>query len=203
MKIKGYYFITDTDLSMAGNISDVKAAVKAGVTVVQYRNKQGETLNLYQETLALKKICAGKSLFIANDRIDIALAVEADGVHLGQMDMPYKAARKLLGKKKIIGVTVHNVKEAIAAQKMGADYLGVSPIFSTTTKLDAGKAGGIELLKKIKAEVKIPLVAIGGITLENASQVIEAGADSICAISAVITKPDVIGEINKFQRLFK
>jgi thiamine-phosphate pyrophosphorylase len=201
-KIQGYYFITDENLSLCGNVSDVKAAIRAGVSVVQYRDKQSETGKLYDEALALRKICRGKALFIVNDRIDVALAVEADGVHLGQLDMPYQAARRLLGKKKIIGVTAHDLKEALEAWKMGADYLGVSPIFSTTTKLDAGIAGGVELIKKIRAKVKLPLVAIGGITLKNAPQVIAAGADSICAISAVVNSRDPADEMRKFQKLF-
>lgn len=200
--IKGYYFITEKKLSLSGDLRDVEAAVRSGVSVVQYRNKQDESLSLYQEASALKAICIDKALFIINDRIDIALAVEADGVHLGQRDMPYKAARKILGEGKIIGVTVHNVKEALAAQKLGADYLGVSPIFFTNTKLDAGAARGINLLKKVRVKVKIPIVAVGGITLENAPDVINAGADAICAISAVVAKKDVAAEINKFQNLF-
>jgi len=142
-------------------------------------------------------------IFIINDRVDIALAVDADGVHIGNDDMPYGVSRKLLGKKKIIGVTVHNVKEAVKAQKMGADYLGVSPIFSTGTKKDAGLPVGVELIKKIKRSVSIPIIAIGGINLSNAPRVIEAGANGLCAISAVVTKQNVKQEIEKFQELFR
>lgn len=200
-EIKGYYFITDEKLSKKGNLSDAKEAVKAGVKAVQYRRKEGETKKLLEEALELKKFCSNIA-FIIDDRVDIALAAEADGVHLGQTDMPLKTARKLLGNK-IIGVTVHNVKEAIEAEKDGADYLGISPIFETTTKEDAGKAVGIKLIKEIKKVSSLPLIAIGGITLENAKEVVEAGADGLCAISAVMSKENVKEEIKKFQRLFE
>lgn len=198
----GYYFITDANLSRSGNISDCKNALLAKVRVVQYRAKHLNTKEMYEEALALRKICK-KSVFLVNDRVDIALAVNADGVHLGQYDLPYRIARKLLGKKKIIGVTVHNAKQAKEAQRSGADYLGVSPIFATSTKQDAGKPLGIALLKKIKENASIPVVAIGGINLLNAARVIHSGADGLCAISAVVKKRDVRREIGKFQDLFK
>ncbi len=198
----GYYFITDAGLSRAGNTSDVKNALLAKVEFVQYRAKRLNTKEMYTEALKLRKICR-KATFLVNDRLDIALGVNADGVHLGQDDLPYPIARKLLGGKKIIGVTVHSVKEAKEAQRLGADYLGVSPIFATSTKQDAGKPVGIALLKKIRKEVSIPIVAIGGINLSNAPQVIRAEADGLCAISAVVTKRNVRREIEKFQGLFK
>jgi len=201
MLLRGYYFITDDKLSRAGNISDVKNAVACGVKIIQYRNKNASTKQAYEEALKLKRVCKGAT-FLINDRVDIALGVKADGVHLGSDDMPYNLARKLLGKKKVIGLTVHSVKDAIKAQKMGADYIGVSPIFATKTKGNAGKPAGVGLIKLIKKRVSIPIVAIGGINLANASEVIKAGADCICAISAVITKPDIKKEINKFQILF-
>lgn len=200
--MKGYYFITDSTLSRAGNLSDVKNALDAGVEAVQYRNKNGTTKELYDEAIELKKLCKN-ALFLINDRLDIALAVDADGVHLGQDDLPYSAARKLLGKKKIIGITVHNVEEAKEAQFIGADYLGVSPIFETSTKTDAGRPSGIDLIRNIKKLVSIPIIAIGGINLSNAAEVVQAGADSLCAIAAVITKDNVQEEIEKFQKLFK
>jgi thiamine-phosphate pyrophosphorylase len=199
--MKGYYFITDSGLSRSGNIGDVEQAERCGVEVVQYRNKNAETLEMYKEALTLREICK-KAAFLINDRIDIALAVDADGVHLGQSDMPYRAARKMLGSDKIIGITVHSLSEALEAQRLGADYLGISPVFSTRTKSDAGKPAGITLVEEIRAKVDIPLIAIGGINLSNAPEVIRAGADGICAISAVVAKGDVGREIRKFQELF-
>ena len=199
--MKGYYFITDSKLSRAGNISDVEQAVSCGVEVVQYRNKNAETRQMYEEALRLREICKD-SLFIINDRVDIALAAEADGVHLGQSDMPCLAARKLLGYKKIIGVTVHNLAEALLAESIGANYLGVSPIFQTATKPDAGKPAGISLIEEVRAQVDIPLIAIGGINHSNASEVVRAGADGLCAISCVVAKENVRDEISKFQEIF-
>ena len=201
--MKGYYFITDSKLSRAGNERDVLSAVSCGVRVVQYRNKNAETRSIYEEAVRLREICRDSdTIFLINDRVDIALAVEADGVHLGQSDMPCLAARKLLGPEKIIGVTVHNLAEAQQAESIGADYLGVSPIFETATKTDAGKPAGIRLIEEIRAEVRISLVAIGGINHSNASEVIKAGADGLCAISCVVAKENVKDEIIKFQEIF-
>ncbi len=199
--MKGYYFITDSSLSINGNRRDVIEANRAKVCIVQYRNKQGTSRELYEEAFELRQICRD-SLFVVNDRVDIALAVKADGVHLGQEDLPFSDARRLLGPEKIIGLTVHSLEEALEAARLGADYLGVSPIYSTSTKPDAGPPSGLKLLREIKKHVDLPLVAIGGINLSNASEVIEAGADALCAISAVITKEDVCSEIMKFQTLF-
>ncbi len=200
--IKGYYFITDAGLSKKGNLKDVESAIEAGVTIVQYRGKMKDIGSMLEEARALREICRGKALFIVNDIVGVALSVDADGVHIGQGDMPYETARGLLGKDKIIGVTVHDLKEAILAEKKGADYLAVSPVFSTTTKKDAGPSCGIKLISEIKRNCKIPLTAIGGIDLESAKEVIDAGADAICAISAVVTKDDVKEDIGRFQKLF-
>jgi len=200
--IKGYYFITDVDLSKNGNLSDIKNAVETGVKVIQYRNKLDNTEHMIEETRGLKKICRGKATFIINDIVDVALSVDADGVHVGQGDIPYETARKLLGKDKIIGVTVRDLKQAMAAEKNGADYLSVGPVFSTTTKKDAGKPCGVALIREIKKNCKIPVTAIGGIDLDNVREVVDAGADAVCAISAVVTKDDVKEEIEKFQKFF-
>ena len=189
-------------MSRAGNRHDVASAVAAGVRVVQYRQKQGHSRDLVAEARQLRELCC-RTLFLVNDRVDLALEVGADGVHLGQEDLPYPEARKILGPEKIIGVTVNNLAEALAAQAWGADYLGVSPIFATATKADAGAPAGVVLLAEIRRRVSLPLVAIGGITLANAPEVIGAGADAVCAISAVVAKTDVRVEIEKFQKLFR
>ena len=200
--MRGFCFITDAGLSRAGNLSDVKQAVVAGVMVVQYREKQAGAKAMLEEARKLRSLCKDM-IFLVNDRVDIALAAAADGVHLGQDDLPCGAARRLLGKKKIIGLTVRNLAEALEAQDLGADYLGVSPIFLTSTKGDAGPPAGLTLLQEIRRRVSLPLIAIGGITLANAPAVIRAGADGVAAISAVVTKPDVKAEIEKFQALFR
>ncbi len=198
--MKGFYFITDAGLSRAGNASDVQQAVAAGVQVVQYRDKCVPTRTLVEEARRLRELCRDV-LFLVNDRVDVAMAAAADGVHLGQDDLPFAAARRLLGKKKVIGLTVRSLSEALEAQELGADYLGVSPIFATSTKADAGAPAGLALLQEIRQRVSLPLVAIGGITLTNAPEVIRAGADMVCAISAVVTRTDVKGEIEKFRNL--
>ena len=203
-EICGYYFITDAGLSRAGNMSDVTSALSCGVKVVQYRNKDAETRQMFDEALLLGQLCReGGASFLINDRVDIALAADADGVHLGQSDMPFAAARRLLGPEKIIGLTVHSLAEALEGQALGADYLGVSPIFATATKLDAGKPAGISLIEQIREEVSLPLIAIGGINHRNARQVVAAGADGLCAISCVVASDDAGGEMRRFQELFR
>ena len=198
----GYYFITDKNLSKKGITSDVKEAIRAGVKCVQYRSKDMDSEKAYAEALRLRRLCKDIT-FLINDRVDIALRADADGVHLGQDDLPVAMARRLLGENKIIGLTVHSIREAREAKKQGADYIAVSPIYVTKTKRDAGKPRGPALIKKIKKTVKLPVVAIGGINLSNAREVIRAGADGLCAISCVVTKSNVKNEIGKFQQLFK
>lgn len=201
--MRGYYFITDASLSMAGILSDAEKAVSCGAGIIQYRNKKAGTGTMFREAMLLKRICAETvTRLIINDRVDIALAVDADGIHLGQDDLPYEEARRLLGPDKIIGLTVHSVQEAVQAEHIGADYLGVSPIFDTATKTDAGCPCGIDTLRAIRQACRVPLVAIGGIDLSNIHAVIQAGADMACAISAVVTKPDVTAEMKKFQKEF-
>ena len=200
----GLYFITDRNLTKKTIISDVISAINAGVKIIQYREKELSTREMYQEAKAIREITKDKgTILIINDRIDIALAVNADGVHIGQDDMPFEIAKEILGADKIIGLTVHNAEEAILAEKLGADYLGVSPIFSTTTKKDAGKPAGLELIKKVKENVKTPLVAIGGINYDNIDEVLKAGIRNVAVISAIVTKDDVESECSKFIRKIK
>jgi thiamine-phosphate pyrophosphorylase len=200
----GLYFITDRNLTNKTIISDAISAINAGVKIIQYREKELSTREMYQEAKVIREITKDKgTILIINDRIDIALAVNADGVHIGQDDMPFEIAKEILGADKIIGLTVHNVDEAIVAEKLGADYLGVSPIFSTTTKKDAGKPAGLELIKKIKENVKTPLVAIGGINYDNIDEVLKVGIRNVAVISAIVTKDDVENECSKFIRKIK
>lgn len=201
--LKKYYFITDRDLSQKGNVEDVKNALAAGVCAIQYRNKINDIEVMVEEAKEIKKLCDQTLVpFIINDALDVALVVDADGVHIGQGDVAYSAAREALGSDKIIGVSVSTLEEALLAKEAGANYLGVGPIFETATKLDAGTPCGVHLIHEIKKVCHLPLIAIGGITLENAKSVIEAGADSLCAISAVIGKENVEKEIKKFNALF-
>ncbi len=148
-------------------------------------------------------MCEEKAFFLINDMVDVTIAVDADGVHLGLNDMPYEMARKLLGGQKIIGLTVHNVEEAVQAETIGADYIGLSPIFETSTKKDAGKACGTSMIREVRKKVKLPIVAIGGITKRNVHEVIEAGSDSAAAISAIICSENVYWETLEFINIIK
>jgi thiamine-phosphate pyrophosphorylase len=196
------YFITDSRLTRRTVLEDVESAVGAGVKIIQYREKDLNTREMTDEAKKIGQLCRKNDvLFIINDRVDIALAVDADGVQLGNEDMPYQDARRLLGDKKIIGLTVHDVGEAIEAERIGADYIGISPIFETNTKPDAGTPSGVDLIKYIKKTVKIPFVAIGGINQDNVKSVLEAGARSIAVISAIVTKDDVRKECKKFREV--
>jgi len=189
-----YYFITDSGLSRHGSLHDTQEAVRAGCKIVQYREKAKETGAMVKEAETLKHLCGESALFLINDRIDVALAVDADGVHIGQEDMPYTLARSILGPDKIIGVTVHDVHEAEQAEESGADYIGLSPIYETGTKKDAGAACGVSMIRTVRGSVRLPIVTIGGINTANIGEVIRAGADAACAISAVVCADDVYGE---------
>ena len=198
--MQGYYLITDPDTPIEPCLRDTAIAIKAGTTVVQYRRKYGSTLTLYDEARQLRELC-GSVPFIVNDRLDIALAVDADGIHVGQEDLPLAVVRQVLGPDKIIGVTVRTLEEALIAARDGASYLGVGPIFSTATKTDAGAPIGIEGLREIRAACNIPIAAIGGITLENAADVVAGGADMVCAIQAVLGAPDIAAAVRAFNNV--
>jgi thiamine-phosphate pyrophosphorylase len=199
----GYYLVTDSNLSKKGVLSDIENALRAGCKIIQYREKNKSTKDMIEEAKKIKQKCKGRAIFLINDRIDVALAVDSDGVHIGQDDFPFETARKILGNKKIIGLTVHNLEEAINAEKIGADYIGLSPIFQTDTKKDAGSACGVEMITTVKRKINLPIVAIGGINKENVCKVIKAGADSAVAISAVVSSDDVCKEIIDFNRIIK
>lgn len=192
-----FYFITDNELTQKSEIEQVTEAIKGGSNIVQYRDKKSPKDKIIKTANEIKKICDENGIiFIVNDYADVANIVDADGLHIGQDDIAYERARELL-KDKIIGVSVDNTISAIKAEMMGANYLGVGPIFGTTTKKNAGLPIGIEVIAEIKKVVSIPIVAIGGINVSNVDRVIEAGADSVAAISAT-----VIGDIANNVRLF-
>jgi len=166
-------------------------ALSGGVTFFQYRDKNGVRRHMYETARELSVLAhRGGALFIVNDHADIALVVDADGVHLGQDDLPIDAARKLLGRQKIIGISTHSREQAVAAEASGADYIGFGPIFPTSTK-DAGKTQGLDALASIKKTVAIPVIAIGGINHDNVRDVIKAGADGAAVISAILSAPDM------------
>ena len=163
----------------------------AGIRLFQYRSKTGSRKSVYETSLRLAKIAReNEATFIVNDHVDIALAVDADGVHLGQDDLPFEQARKLLGPLKLIGISTHSLEQAREAERRGADYIGFGPIFPTTTK-DAGTIQGIAGLASIRNAVTIPIMAIGGIKQETVADVIRAGADCVAIISAILATEDL------------
>jgi thiamine-phosphate pyrophosphorylase len=199
------YVITEAKLSRGRmHIDVIRAAIEGGATVVQYREKEGTTRRLLEESLALRRLTREAGVpFIVNDRVDVALAVEADGVHVGQDDMPAAVTRRLMGRDKIVGVSATNLQEALQAEKDGADYLGAGPVFATPTKPDAAPAMGLEGLAEICRRVSIPVVAIGGINEQNAATVIEAGADGVAVISAVVAAPAVAAAARRLREVIE
>lgn len=187
--LRGLYVITEP--ALYDPVEGSRLALEGGARILQLRDKQATTRRLVEVGLALRQLTRTYgALLIVNDRVDVALAVEADGVHLGQDDMPLPLARRLVGSQMLIGISAETVDEARQAEAEGADYLGVGPMFATHTKPDAGMPVGSQRVREIKAVVSLPVFGIGGITHANASEVLAAGADGICVISAVFGAPD-------------
>ncbi|MEE8328484.1 MAG: thiamine phosphate synthase [Thermodesulfovibrionia bacterium] len=181
------YLITDRTISGLSHSEIARQAISAGVRIIQLREKNMSRKALYLEAASLRSLTSRhRATLIINDYVDIALAVNADGVHLGQDDMPIKEARKILGRNKIIGISTHNLKQALRARKAGADYIGFGPIFSTATK-NAGVPKGINSLAEIRRHITIPVIAVGGINIENAPDVLKAGADAIAVASGILS----------------
>jgi thiamine-phosphate pyrophosphorylase len=196
------YLVTDAGLSRGrGTVRVVEAALRGGVTVVQYRQKAGTTRVMVDEAREIRRLCAEAGVaFIVNDRLDVALAVDADGVHVGQDDLPAALARRLIGPHRILGVSAGSAEEARQAQADGADYIGASPIFSTPTKPDAPPAIGIEGLRRLAAAVRLPVVAIWGMNRENAAAMIGAGAAGVAVVSAIVAAEDVEAAARTIRR---
>lgn len=187
------YVVTDSALSGGKTHEEVaKAAVSGGTNVIQLRDKDMSGSMLFETAKRMRAICEGRAIFIVNDRLDVAIAANADGVHLGQDDLPVRDARGIAPENFIIGVSVGSVDEALKGVADGANYLAVSPVFSTVSKADAGEGHGVELIKEIRKVLpKIPLVAIGGINKNNAAELIVAGLDGVAVISAVVSSRDI------------
>ncbi|MBI4632322.1 MAG: thiamine phosphate synthase [Deltaproteobacteria bacterium] len=186
------YLVTDSRLSLGRPVAEVvRAAAQNGVTIVQLREKDCSTRDFIALARRVREILAPLGIpLIINDRLDVALATGADGVHIGQSDMPYGNARRLLGEDAIIGLSVGTPEEARMAEMLDVDYLGVSPVFSTPTKTDTGDAWEIEGLKILRTRSRHRLVAIGGINQTNAATVMAAGADGIAVVSAICAADD-------------
>jgi thiamine-phosphate pyrophosphorylase len=184
------YVVTESRAVAGSTLEVLEAAISGGATAVQLREKSANIRRVLELGRVLGELARGAGVpLIVNDRVDIALAIEADGVHVGQDDMPAELARRLLGPDRILGVSAGTVDEAVRAEHDGADYLGVGDVFGTGSKRDAGRPIGLDSLTRIVRAVSIPVVAIGGITVDNAGDAIEAGAVGIASISAVFGSP--------------
>ena len=188
------YPITDTQISGLSHADQVAVFAERGATVVQLREKRATVLEFYEQARAAVAVAAERGVqLIINDRVDIALAVGAAGIHLGQDDLPPAVARELLGDYAVIGYSTHSVAQALEASRLPIDYLAIGPIFATTTKENPDPVVGLDGLRAVKAAIgSLPLVAIGGITPVNSRAVIEAGADSVAMISGLWSRPTVL-----------
>ena len=203
------YLVTDEKLCLGRPVAEiVEQAVNGGVTAVQLREKHLSTKDFVQRAFQLKKILSIYHVpLVINDRIDIALAVKADGVHVGQNDMPYEYLRKIIPRKMIIGLSVETPEQAAEAENYELDYISVSPVFLTSTKTELEHEWGIDGLRQLSAKTRHKVVAIGGINKSNAEEVIKAGAKGIAVVSAICSAPDPAGAarelrsiINKLKR---
>ena len=198
------YIITDSTLSRGRSHQEVCArAIQGGATAIQLRDKIAGTRQLYEAALQIRELtrqARPQVLFIVNDRVDIALAVDADGVHLGDDDLPIREARRLLGPEKIIGASAANPQDAGRAEAEGAGYLGVGAIYETrSTKPDAGAPIGPGAISSVKPHTSLPIVGIGGVNHTNAWEVIAAGADGVAVISDVVSAPDIAEAARKLK----
>lgn len=196
------YLVTDDGCLQGRALIDcVREALEGGVTLVQYRAKTASSAEMYAEALQMKALCDSFNVpLIINDRLDIAMAVGAAGVHLGQDDLPCAAARRILGEDYLIGVSAHNPAEAKAALQSGADYLGCGAVFGTATKADVKKLGteGLEAICKAKG---LPVVGIGGVTADNYREVRAAGADGAAIVSGILAQPDIRATVRAIAKV--
>ncbi len=195
------YLCTDRNIMTASSLEEaVEKALAGGCTVVQLREKNCSSLEFYNLAVKIKRIVDNYNVpLIINDRIDICLAADADGVHLGQSDVPCKAVRNIL-RNKIIGVSAAELEEAVKAEKDGADYLGIGAVFSTDTKKDT-RPVSIETIKEIRSAVSIPMVAIGGINTDSIKELYGCGLDGAAVVSAILGKDDITAAAKEMKEL--
>ena len=197
------YVVTDSDLSKGRTDAEVaRLAYEGGADAVQLRMKHSDGREMLEQALEIRKVADEYCrFFFVNDRVDIAMASGADGVHLGQNDIPLEVARDLMGETAIIGVSVDNVEQAVAAAEGGADYIGIGAIFNTSTKPDAKQGVGLGAIYEIRQAVDIPIVAIGGINRGNIQDVVRAGADAAAVVSAVVAQDDIRSAAHELRDL--
>lgn len=187
------YVVTGQAFMRGRSLEEViSAAIRGGADTVQLREKEFTGRELLEAGHLLRRLTREHGVrLIVNDRVDVAKAVDADGVHLGQQDLPIQVAREILGPDKVVGISTHNVEEAVAAERAGADYIGLGPMKPTSTKLDTEPVVGPEGAKAVRAHVRLPIVAIGGIKQEDAAEIIRNGANAVAVVSAVVGAEDV------------
>ena len=191
--------ITDEKLSGLRHREVAEQSLQGGTPMIQLRDKGGDLRYLYQEASAIRELCRRQgAVFIVNDRVDLAVGVEADGVHLGQEDLPPHLARPLLTRGMLLGISTHSVEEAQEAEAAGADYIGFGPVFATGTKPQPRSVVGLDGVRTARAAVRVPILAIGGITPERAPEVIAAGADGVAVISAIVGSRDIAAACRHF-----
>jgi len=200
--LQGLYVILDPAMHAAGSLVDLlKEAADHGARLFQYRDKTATMKDAYRLGLALKQASAdARALLIVNDRCDLALAIDADGAHVGQTDLPLQHARQLLGDRKILGISTHTPEQLTAAAAGRPDYIAYGPIFSTPTKSDHAAVVGVEGLRAVRPLSSLPLFAIGGISVESVGAIKEAGADGVAVISAISHAPDIGRAVEDFIR---
>lgn len=193
------YPITDVFLTKLSHCEQVERLIAGGARIIQLREKKGSAKDFYADAARALQIARKSNVkIIVNDRVDIALALKVDGVHLGQDDLPPVEARKILGERAIVGFSTHDLEQALAAVKLPVDYIAVGPVFPTATKENPDAVVGLETIKKVRAAVgNFPLVAIGGINFQNFREVLDAGADSVAVINDLLCAPDEISETLK------
>jgi thiamine-phosphate pyrophosphorylase len=198
--LTGLYIILDPSVCPARPLTEVlTAAAEAGASIFQYRNKTASMKEAYVEALALRQVAAKAGvLFIVNDRCDLALAVNADGVHLGQGDLPLDLARKVMGQDKLIGISTHNPDQVREATAGKPDYLGFGPIFKPGSKQDHDPVVGLEGLRAMRSLTSLPVFAIGGIQVDQVGEVTRCGANGVAVISAIIKAPDISHAVKTF-----
>ena len=197
----GIYCLTDSQLAgERGNLAIVEQMLKAGAKIIQYREKNKTQLEMYRECLYIRNMTSVyEAAFFVNDDIALALAVSADGVHVGQDDLPVHVVRQIVGEDMLIGLSTHSPVQAQAALECGADYIGVGPVYKTMTKKDVCAPVGLEYVRYVADFIDLAFVAIGGINAANVKQVIENGADCVAMISDIITAPDISEKIKKVR----
>ena len=199
MKELKFYLVTDSDILRGRDFyNSIEEALKGGVTMLQLREKNASGKEFLEKAIKLRELTKKYNVkFIINDRVDIAMLCDADGVHVGQSDIPANKVRELIGEDKIVGVSARTVEEALTAKENGADYLGVGAMFTTRSKLDA-KSVSIEKLKEIKELIKLPVVAIGGLSLSNIDKLKECNVDGYAVVSAILGAENIKLECEKW-----